>query len=74
MEVEVSRKSLDYARYWLVALVADNSHVSHLNVEGRPANWAPDRLVLSPLMPRVMVLPGMRKCGKSEQKVVKQHL
>jgi len=30
MEVEISRKSLDWSRYWPVALVADNSHVVHL--------------------------------------------
>ena len=36
MEVEVSGNSLDCSGYWLVALVADNSHVVHLEVEGAP--------------------------------------
>jgi hypothetical protein len=40
MEVEISGKSLDFSRYWPVALVADNSHVVHLDVEGRAPNWA----------------------------------
>jgi hypothetical protein len=30
MEVRVSGKFLDCSRYWQVALVADNSHVGHL--------------------------------------------
>jgi hypothetical protein len=40
MEVEVSRKSLDCSGYWQVAMVADNSHVVHLDVEGRAPNCA----------------------------------
>jgi hypothetical protein len=40
MDVEISRKSLDCSRYWPVALVADNSHVVHLDVEGRATNGA----------------------------------
>ena len=40
MEVEISRKSLDCSRYWAVALVTDNPHVVHLDVEGHAPNWA----------------------------------
>jgi hypothetical protein len=29
MEVEVSGNSLDRSWYWLIALIADNSHVVH---------------------------------------------
>ena len=35
MEVEISGNSLDCSGYGLVALVADNSHGVHLDVEGR---------------------------------------
>lgn len=35
MEVEISGNSLDCSVDWLVALVADNSHVINLEVEGR---------------------------------------
>ena len=40
VEVEISRESLDCSRYWPIALVADNSHVVHLVVEGRAPKWA----------------------------------
>ncbi len=35
MEVEISRQSLDYSGYGMVAVVADNSHVVLLVVAGR---------------------------------------
>ena len=40
MEVEISKQSLDCSRYWEIALVANNSHVVHLDVEERAPNWA----------------------------------
>lgn len=40
MEVEISKKSFDCSRYGEIALVADNSHVVHLDVEERAPNWA----------------------------------
>jgi len=40
MEVEISREFLDCSRYGLVAVVADNSHVFLLTVEGCPSKRA----------------------------------
>ena len=40
MKIGISRNSLDCSGYWLVALVADNSHVCHLDVEERAPNKA----------------------------------
>ena len=40
VEVKISGKSLDCSSYWPVALVANNSHDVHLDVERRAPNWA----------------------------------
>jgi hypothetical protein len=52
MEVEISRNSLDGASYWPSALITDNSHVVHLNVERRAQNWARVDWFLSLPMPQ----------------------
>ena len=50
MEVEVSGESLDCSRYRPFALIADYSHVVHLDGKGAH-QWAPVDLALSLLMP-----------------------
>ena len=60
MEVEISRNSLDCSGDWLVALVADNSHVCSPHREGSPPNRVPAALFLSLRMPQQMR-------GKSER-------
>ena len=59
MEIEVSGDSFDCSRYWLIALVADNSHVFYLDWS-RPQMGA-RRLVLSLLMPPPI---GLRETDK----------
>jgi hypothetical protein len=40
MEIKIAGKFLDCSTYWLVALVADNSHVVYLGGGRTPQNWA----------------------------------
>jgi hypothetical protein len=54
MEVEVARNSLDCSRDWPVTLVANNSHVVHLDRDGSPPNRVPAGLFLSLLVPQLM--------------------
>jgi hypothetical protein len=52
MEVEVSGNFLDCSRYWPFALVAENSHVVHLDMEGRAPKGTLVAKSLSFLMPQ----------------------
>ena len=52
MEVEISRNSLNCSRDWLVAMVADNSHVGSPRQEGARAKQRAFRLVLSLPVPQ----------------------
>lgn len=70
MEVEISRKFLDFSKYWPVTLVADNSHVVHLDVEGRAPNWALEACLITSYATTDRA-PRKRRCGKPERKVVK---
>ena len=54
MEVEISRDSLNCSRDWLVALVADYSHVCSPQQQGSPPKRVPAALFLSLRMPQLM--------------------
>jgi hypothetical protein len=59
MEIEVPGNSLYRSRYWLVALIADNSHFVHLD-----AGRAPGRLWIAAITSCATSnkIPGMRIC------------
>ena len=54
MEVEISGNSFDCSRDWLVALVADNSHVCSPRQGRKPTKSGSCALFLSLLMPQQM--------------------